>query len=64
MGDGVSVWSIATLLLCSGVAARNVIDLSQQAWTLSNPGMNISVPGKVPSHVHLDLYRAEVIGDP
>ncbi|KAK2611974.1 hypothetical protein QQS21_001939 [Conoideocrella luteorostrata] len=26
--------------------------------------MNISIPGRVPSHVHLDLYKAQVIGNP
>ncbi|AEO66261.1 glycoside hydrolase family 2 protein [Thermothielavioides terrestris NRRL 8126] len=44
--------------------ARNVLDLSTQAWTLSNDGLNISVRGRVPSHVHLDLFEARVIGDP
>lgn len=42
----------------------NTIDLSTQKWTLSNTPYNISVPGKVPSHVHLDLQAAQIIGDP
>ncbi|KAJ0118617.1 hypothetical protein J7T55_012869 [Diaporthe amygdali] len=42
----------------------NTIDLSSQEWTLSNRDYNISVAGKVPSHVHLDLLAAQVIGDP
>jgi hypothetical protein len=33
----------------SGSAA--VIDLGSYEWTLSNPGRNISVPGRVPSSV-------------
>lgn len=44
--------------------SSNIIDLSTQQWTLSNTPYNISVPGKVPSHVHLDLQAAQVIGDP
>lgn len=43
---------------------QQVLDLSQSSWTLSNPGLNISVPGSLPSHAHLDLYAAQVIGDP
>ncbi|PSS05193.1 glycoside hydrolase family 2 protein [Coniella lustricola] len=45
-------------------AAANIIDLSHQKWTLSNDIYNISVAGKVPSQVHLDLCAAQVIGDP
>ncbi|KAJ4422894.1 hypothetical protein N0V82_002420 [Gnomoniopsis sp. IMI 355080] len=45
-------------------SATNIVDLSDQRWTLSNTPYNISVPGKVPSHVHLDLFSAGVIGDP
>ncbi|KAK3328181.1 glycoside hydrolase family 2 protein [Cercophora scortea] len=54
-------------LLCAHVAgtlAANVLDLSSQKWTLSSSALNISVRGKVPSHVHLDLFAAQVIGDP
>ncbi|KAI1453191.1 glycoside hydrolase family 2 protein [Annulohypoxylon moriforme] len=46
------------------VSAVNVVDLTDASWTLTNDGMNISVPGKVPSHVHLDLYASDVIDDP
>ncbi|KAI1440502.1 glycoside hydrolase family 2 protein [Annulohypoxylon stygium] len=46
------------------VGAANVLDLSGADWTLKNDGLNISVPGKVPSHVHLDLYASNVIDDP
>lgn len=46
-------------------AAHNVIDLSQQQWTLTSPDYeNITVAGKVPSHAHVDLYEANIISDP
>ncbi|OTB09494.1 glycoside hydrolase family 2 protein [Hypoxylon sp. CI-4A] len=44
--------------------AANVVDLSDASWTLANNGRNISVPGKVPSQAHLDLFAADVIDDP
>lgn len=50
--------------LLSRATASNIIDLSSHQWTLSNAPYNISVPGKVPSHVHLDLFAAQVISDP
>ncbi|KAJ4371933.1 hypothetical protein N0V85_009089, partial [Neurospora sp. IMI 360204] len=46
------------------INALNLLDLSTQRWTLSSPALNISVRGKVPSQVHLDLFEAGVIGDP
>ena len=46
------------------VASQKVIDLSGNDWTLSNSELNVSVPGSVPSQAHLDLYAAQVIGDP
>jgi beta-mannosidase len=58
---------IAEAVLCwmSLIAhASNVLDLTSQSWRLSNDAMNISVRGRVPSHVHLDLYEARAIGDP
>lgn len=45
-------------------SAAQIVNLSDQRWTLSNEPYNITVPGKVPSHVHLDLFSAGVIGDP
>lgn len=51
-------------LLLAHAAAKNIVELSSQTWTLSNALYNISIPGKVPSHVHLDLFAAQVIGDP
>ena len=45
-------------------AGQTVIDLSGNDWTLQNSDLNVSVPGSVPSQAHLDLYAAQVIGDP
>lgn len=42
---------------------QNVIDLSGDGWTVSSSALNISVPGHVPSHAHLDLLAAGVIGE-
>ncbi|OAA59140.1 glycoside hydrolase family 2 protein [Niveomyces insectorum RCEF 264] len=58
--------AIAALLLLtpSVVTAATVVDLADQAWTLTNDARNISVPGKVPSQVHLDLFAAGTISDP
>ncbi len=56
---------ILTGLLFAGcVLAQRVIDLSGNDWTLQNLPLNISVPGSVPSQAHLDLYSAQIIGDP
>ena len=52
------------LLGLTGVISQKVIDLSGDDWTLENLPLNISVPGSVPSQAHLDLYAAQVIGDP
>lgn len=41
-----------------------VIDLSGNDWTLESVPANITVPGSVPSQVHLDLLAAKVIEDP
>lgn len=54
----------AALLFVVGVLSQNIIDLSGSDWTLENLPLNISVPGSVPSQAHLDLYAAQVIGDP
>ncbi|PFH55869.1 hypothetical protein XA68_17481 [Ophiocordyceps unilateralis] len=52
--------------IVSAVAAAGgqVLDLSKQQWQLQNRRLDISVPGSVPSQVHLDLLRAGVIDDP
>lgn len=43
--------------------AQNVIDLSGDGWTVSSDALNISVPGRIPSQAHLDLFAAGVIGE-
>lgn len=60
---GVALGSVISIFIPTG-SSSNTIDLSSQKWTLSNQAYNISVAGKVPSHVHLDLQAAQVIGDP
>lgn len=42
--------------------ARSIYELSNAAWTVTNQAKNITVPGKWPSLVHLDLFAAGVIG--
>lgn len=60
-----TTWQILTgLLFTTGVLAQKVIDLGGKDWTLQNLPLNIGVPGSVPSQAHLDLYAAQVIGDP
>jgi beta-mannosidase len=51
-------------LMTSSIMAQSVIDLSTKQWTVSSPVYNISVPGRVPSQVHLDLFREGMIPDP
>lgn len=55
---------LAALFFVVDVFPQKVIDLSEKSWTLENSPLNISVPGSVPSQAHLDLYAAQVIGDP
>ena len=61
------MWTIAFALVFGQltiIGASNVLDLSTQTWRLENTGRGISAPGRVPSHVGLDLYDAGVINDP
>ncbi|KAL8826486.1 MAG: hypothetical protein Q9191_003774 [Dirinaria sp. TL-2023a] len=55
---------LTTASILAAVATQKVIDLSGNEWTLQNPSLNISVPASLPSQAHLDLYAAQVIGDP
>lgn len=55
---------LTALLFAISVLSQKVIDLSGNDWTLANLPLNINVSGSVPSQVHLDLYAAQVIGDP
>lgn len=49
--------------ILSSTLGQNVLDLSGDGWTVSSKALNISVPGRVPSHAHLDLLAANVIGE-
>ncbi|KAH7336186.1 putative beta-mannosidase [Rhexocercosporidium sp. MPI-PUGE-AT-0058] len=46
------------------IFGQTVIPLDGTSWTLENASKNISIPGRVPGSVHLDLLAAKVIGDP
>ena len=52
------------LLFSYTASAQKVVGLEGRGWTVTNPAQNVSVPGKLPSQAHLDLYAANVIGDP
>jgi len=58
--------ALGIVFFSAATGARNIVDLSSpfQKWTLSSSALNISVRGRVPSHVHLDLFEERVIGDP
>ena len=61
----ISLAAVALGWLACLTASQKVIDLSGSDWTLSNLDvLNISVPASLPSQAHLDLYAAQVIGDP
>lgn len=52
---------LAAASLASATYSPQVLDLSTVDWTLTSPNFSyISVPGKVPSQVHLDLQAAQV----
>jgi hypothetical protein len=51
---------LATASLASVAFSQQVLDLGTIEWTLTSPNFSyISVPGKVPSQVHLDLREAQ-----
>lgn len=57
--------SILVASLATYSYSQQVLDLSTVAWTVTSPNFTyLSVPGKIPSQAHLDLYAAQVIGDP
>lgn len=65
LSSGSSLSSSALVLGTAVSQSANVLDLSTVQWTLSSPqNGSIKVPGKVPSHAHLDLFAAGVIPDP
>lgn len=53
----------ALVWACISSSAQHIVDLGDAKWTVSN-GVNATVPGKLPSQAHLDLYAAGVIDDP
>lgn len=54
---------VLTALPCLPAAlGQSVLDLSGDGWTVSSKALNISVPGRVPSQAHLDLFAAGAIG--
>lgn len=55
-------FALAGLSASTQVLGQNVVDLTGDQWTVSNKALNISVPGHLPSHAHLDLYAANAIG--
>ena len=55
---------VVAVFFATSVVSQKVIELSKSEWTLENLPLNITVPGAVPSQAHLDLYAAQVIGDP
>ncbi|KAF2267100.1 putative beta-mannosidase [Lojkania enalia] len=60
-----SLQEILTGLPAPIACAQQVLDLSSISWTITSPNFsNISVPGAIPSQVHIDLYSANVIDDP
>jgi beta-mannosidase len=54
---------LAAAILPQLAVTQHVIDLSGDGWTVRNAQGNITVPGHLPSQVHLDLYAAKVIGE-
>jgi beta-mannosidase len=50
-----------TAALVTASYGQQVLNLSDVDWTVTSPNFtSISVPGKVPSQAHLDLYAANV----
>lgn len=46
-----------SLILCGAASAYNVYDLGHSSWTVSDPGKNVSVPGRVPSQVSREISK-------
>ena len=42
-------------------SAKHLTNLSTNAWTLSNNALNVSVPARLPSQVHLDLFPTSTL---
>lgn len=54
---------VSALTLAARVLGQRVLDLSGDGWTVKSKALNISVPGHLPSQVHLDLLAAKTIGE-
>ena len=61
---GAALAAAYVLLSPPATSAQKVVSLEGKGWTVTNPAQNVSVPGKLPSQAHLDLFAADVIGDP
>ncbi|KAF2472087.1 putative beta-mannosidase [Lindgomyces ingoldianus] len=60
-----STQAILAASLVTASCSQQVLDLSSVKWTVTSPNFTyISVPGKLPSQAHIDLYAAQVIGNP
>ncbi|KAJ6494074.1 family 2 glycoside hydrolase [Mycena vitilis] len=57
----ISSWALA--LFAAPASAQLVTELSS-GWTLRSENGSISVPATVPSQQYVDLFKANVIGDP
>jgi hypothetical protein len=54
---------LAVLAFFGTVSAQTILDLGDETWTVTDQSNSITVPGKWPSQVHLDLYAAGIIGE-
>jgi beta-mannosidase len=60
----VGVVAFLGLFAVAAVTSKTIIALGDERWILQNPSLNISVPGSVPSHAHLDLLKNKIIDEP
>lgn len=51
---------LAALVACAQ-GSNTTRSLGAETWTVTNEHGNVTVPGKFPSQVHLDLYAAQAI---
>lgn len=53
---------LASFIFSQCASPHQIVNLTGDAWTLSNPELNVSVPAHLPSQAHLDLFANQVIG--
>jgi beta-mannosidase len=58
------VVALLGLFAVAAVTSKSIVDLGDERWILQNPSLDISVPGSVPSHAHLDLLENKIIDEP